>query len=58
MNQKISNKLKLHFAGLIKSQFHQSLVIKMEIIHHNTFSDYHFTVKGQILDNALMHLLM
>lgn len=49
----------LCFAGLIKSQFHQSLVIKAEIIiDHKVFSDYHLTVKGQLLANAFMYLLM
>lgn len=49
----------LCFPGLIKSQFHQSLVIKADnIINHKIFSGYHLTVKGQLPANAFMYLLM
>lgn len=49
----------LCFAASTKSQFHQSLAIKAEIIlDHEVFSYYHLTLKGQFLANDFMCLFM
>jgi len=46
-------------AGFIKPQFHQSSVIKAEmIIDHKVFIDYNSTAKGQLPANAVVYLLM